>query len=96
MSRKGSGYYDNQPWAPQSKRADRAAIPGPALGSNEPVTVPDHPGKSTGFGGPTHVAGHRPRGGIGGPGSGTVRKLGTLKLSGHSGAHQIGKKTPFK
>lgn len=45
MPKQQKFYSDTAP-APQKKRADRAASPGPRLGTQTPTTIPKKPGRT--------------------------------------------------
>lgn len=88
------GFYDTEPHAPSNKKATHpSSLPSPALGKAVPHMVPQHPGRFSGMGGPAHVMAHRPKGGTHGFGHSVVNRLGALRLSGHTGAHRLGKRS---
>lgn len=85
------GFYDTEPHAPSNKKATRPSLPSPALGRAVPPTVPQHPGRISGLGGPAHVMA-RSVGGSHGYGHSVINRLGGLRLSGHVSAHRLGKR----
>jgi hypothetical protein len=85
------GFYDTEPHAPGNKIADKPLTPPPAIGENAPAMVPQHPGRFEGLGGaPHHFA--KPPMVAHGYGHVGRQRHGHVRLSGHSGAHRIGKK----
>jgi hypothetical protein len=82
-------FYDDEPHGAAKKKADKPALPTPELGDDVPDIVPANPAKTSAFGGPEHAGGHRPGSGTG---KGVIRELGGVRLSGHPGAHRLGKR----
>jgi hypothetical protein len=97
-------FYQTEPTAPKKKLADRPGYQESSLGAKAPEMVPAKPAQNSGFAGPQHKAGHKPRGGhmnsfvpppnlkISGFGHTGSQKLGTFRLSGNSNSHFLGKK----
>jgi len=93
MGRRKKEFYQSEPKAPKSKVTSSSLVQDASLGNQTPKTVPAAPGRSTAFGGAVHAKPHRlpekP------PGIGVVRRLGTLRRSGHPKAHRIGERGNF-
>lgn len=89
---KPKGFYQDVPTAPGKKKADSSPLASPAVGQATPKTVPQHPGSTSGLGGPAHVMSRHPKGGSHGFGHSVIQRLGAIRLSGHTGAHRIGKR----
>lgn len=86
------GFYDSEPHAPGTKIANHPLTPTPAVGKSAPAMVPKGPGRFDGIGGAGHHFGKPPAGGSHGFGHAVHQRHGHHRLSGHSGAHRIGKK----
>lgn len=86
------GFYDTEPHAPANKIADKPNIQNASLGNETPKMVPHSPGRFDGLGGSPHHFGHPPAGSTHGFGHAQAMKVGHIRLSGHSGAHRIGKR----
>lgn len=85
------GFYDTEPHAPRKSITSGKLTQTASLGDAKPAMTPGMPGKTTGFGGMAHASGaHIPR--AHGFGHSVVNRLGSLRLSGHIGAHRIGKR----
>lgn len=88
-------FYSNEPAVASSKIASKAPVPNPNLANKPAKAVDTHPGKLSGVVG--FVDKGKPRSGPSGiklPKLGTAAKvpvMGKLKVSGHPGAHHIGK-----
>ncbi len=85
------GFYDTEPHAPSNKITKRKLVQGNTLGDAAPAMVPSNPGRSSGLGGAPHSF-KAPHGGGHGYGHNVINRLGSLRMSGHPGAHKIGKR----
>lgn len=86
------GFYDTEPHASGAKIADKPLTPKPAIGAHPPAMVPKGSSRFDGLGGSGHHFGKPPAGGSHGFGHAVHQRHGHHRLSGHSGAHRIGKK----
>lgn len=75
--------YAQVPTAPKKKIADRNPIGAPAFGADVPPAVPPHAPSKVRSLGPAHARGY---------GHSPKHSIGHLRFSGHSGAHQVGKR----
>ena len=91
MARKKK-FYQGTPTAPAKTITTKSLAPKQqaSLGNATPKQVPKTPGVSSAFGGVAHAPVKRHEGVGSTPGIGVVRRLGTLKASGHPKAHRIG------
>ena len=83
------GFYNNEAHAPEKKLADKPIIQSASLGNEEPKMTPQSPGVTSGL---PHQFGKPPAGPSHGFGHPVHLRRGSERLSGHSGAHRIGKK----
>ena len=86
------GFYDTEPHAPRKKLATgKLTEQTSSLGNEVPKMVPQSPGRISGLGGPAHSFPKAPHAshGYGHP---APARIGHLRLSGHTGAHRIGKR----
>lgn len=81
-------FYETEPYVPKKVIASKPLVQNSSLGNDAPKMVPHKPGRSSGL--IPHQAGHKL------PGGHTKVSVPQpnlkLKLSGHSSAHQLGKK----
>jgi len=85
-------FYSQTPVVPAKAIAGTNPIPGPELGSEASPLVPHKPGHLLGLGGLSHPIPHKTVKGAHGYGHLGAAKSGHLRLSGHTGAHQLGKR----
>jgi len=80
-------YYETEPYVPNKVIANKPLVQNASLGNDAPKMVPHKPGRSSGL--QPSAPGHR----LPSPGRVTAPQPNLkLKLSGHSSAHQLGKK----
>jgi hypothetical protein len=100
-------FYSDVPHAPRKKLAvGKLTEQTSSLGNEPPAMVPSKPGGTSGLAGPEHAVSHPPKPKMEPPvkvhpfakaahgyGHPAAARVGHLRLSGHSGAHLLGKKS---
>lgn len=85
----GEKFYTEEPVAPPTKVTSGKLTTTSALGNTPPAVTPGMPGDTTGFGGMANAPVKRTSHSFG---HSVVQRLGNYRLSGHTGAHRIGKR----